>query len=109
MKPYAVIETGGKQYIVEQDAILNVELLNLEKDASFDLNPVLAISDGSKLTIGKPSVNGVRVSATVLKHIRAKKVIAYKKKRRKSYSRKKGHRQEQTVLKITGIEQPSAA
>ncbi len=109
MKPYAVIETGGKQYRVEQDSILNVEKIKTEAGAAIELAPVLAISDGTTLTIGKPAIDGAKVSAMVVKQIRAKKVVSFKKKRRKGYTRKKGHRQDQTVLQITGIGKTSAA
>ncbi len=109
MKPYAVIEAGGKQYRVEQDGILNVEKIETEAGAAIELAPVLAISDGTTLAIGKPAIDGAKVSATVVKQIRAKKVVSFKKKRRKGYALKKGHRQNQTVLKITGIEKTSAA
>ncbi len=109
MKPYAVIEAGGKQYRVEQDSILNVERMESEAGAAVELGPVLAVSDGTSLTMGKPALEGAKVSALVVKHLRAKKVVAFKKKRRKGYARKKGHRQEQTMLKITGIGQTSAA
>ena len=104
MKPYAVIETGSKQYRVESDITLSVERLNADADKKIDIKPVLAASDGTKLTIGTPHVENAKVTAVVLKHIRGDKVISFKKKRRKGYSRKKGHRQELTVLKIESIE-----
>lgn len=103
MKPYAVIETGGKQYRVESDDTLNVERLASDVGKKIDLQPVLAISDGTTLTLGKPNVKKAKVTAVVLKHIRGDKVVSFKKKRRKGYSRKKGHRQELTVLKIESI------
>ena len=104
MKPYAVIATGGKQYRVESDITLNIERLDEDAGKTIDVTPVLATSDGTKLTIGTPHVENAKVTAVVLKHIRGDKIISFKKKRRKGYSRKKGHRQELTVLKIESIE-----
>ena len=103
MNPYAVIETGGKQYRVEQDGTLEVERLNYKEGEKIELKPVLAISNGVNLIFGKPHVDKAVVSTTVLKHIRAAKVVSFKKKRRKGYSRKIGHRQELTVLKIESL------
>ena len=103
MDAYAVVESGGKQYRVQQNNVLQVERLKAEVGESVELSPVLALSDGEKLQVGRPAVSGAKVTATVVSHIRAKKVVSFKKKRRKGYSRKKGHRQEQTVLKVASI------
>jgi large subunit ribosomal protein L21 len=107
MEPYAVIETGGKQYRVKAGDTFRVERLRVETGSEIDLSPVLAFSDGEKLEVGAPEVEGVAVKAAVLDHIRGEKVISFKKKRRKGYSRKIGHRQELTVLRIADIK-PSA-
>ena len=103
MNAYAVIETGGKQYLVHQDDVVQVELLRAEAGSELELKPVLAVSDGTTLTVGKPSVENASVKVVVVKHIRGPKVISFKMKRRKGYHRKKGHRQELTVLKIKEI------
>ena len=103
MNAYAVIQTGGKQYLVHQEDVFQVELLRAEAGSEIEIKPVLAVSDGSTLTIGRPSVENASVKAVVLNHIRGPKVISFKMKRRKGYHRKKGHRQELTVLKIKEI------
>ncbi len=103
MKAYAVIETGGKQYRVEAADTLRVERLPAEVGARITIQPVLAVSDGATLTIGRPYVEQAEVVATVVDHVRGAKVVAFRKKRRKGYNRKQGHRQEQTVLKIESI------
>ena len=102
MKAYAVIETGGKQYRVEQDVTLDVERLPAKEGETVSLRPVLALSDGATLTIGKPHLEAA-VTALVVRHKRGKKVVSFKRRRRKGYERKLGHRQELTVLKITGL------
>jgi large subunit ribosomal protein L21 len=103
MNAYAVIQTGGKQYLVHQEDVFHVEHLRAEAGSEIELKPVLAVSDGTALKVGRPSVDTASVKAVVLNHIRGPKVISFKMKRRKGYHRKKGHRQELTVLKITGI------
>ena len=100
---FAVIKTGGKQYTVRENDVLWVEKLNAEPGASIDLNEVLMVSDGKKLAVGAPTVEGAKVSATVVEQMRDRKVIVFKKKRRHNYRRKKGHRQHLTVLKIGKI------
>ena len=103
MNAYAVIQTGGKQYLIHRDETLQVEQLRAETGAEIELNPVLAVSDGNTLTVGRPAVEKASVKAVVIKHIRGQKVISFKMKRRKGYHRKKGHRQELTVLRIKEI------
>jgi len=103
MEAYAVIETGGKQYRVEKDTVLSVELLNEEAGKTIELDQVLAVSNGSELTVGTPVVDGAKVIATVVENYRGDKVVAFKKKRRQGYRRKIGHRQELTKLKIESI------
>ncbi len=103
MEAYAVVETGGKQYRVQAGDQLEVEKLDVEVGASFELDQVLALSNGKDLTIGAPILEGAKVTSTVLDQIRDKKVINFKKKRRKGYKRKIGHRQSLTVLKIESI------
>ena len=103
MEPYAVVETGGKQYRVKINDTLKVETLTGEAGDKIELDRVLALSDGKSLTLGTPVVDGVKVSATVVDQTRAAKVVSYKQKRRKGYHRKKGHRQHLTVLHVDAI------
>jgi len=103
MKEYAVIETGGKQYRVKQGDVFDVELLDAEKDAMLEFD-ALAVSDGEKLKVGEPLVEGAKVKVSVVDpHLRGKKIFAFKKKRRKGYRRKIGHRQELTKIKVEEI------
>jgi large subunit ribosomal protein L21 len=100
---FAVIRTGGKQYKVAKDDVIAVEKLAGEPGAVIELDEVLMIGDGAEVTAGAPLVAGAAVSATVVEQSRAPKIIVFKKKRRQNYRRKKGHRQYQTVLRITAI------
>ncbi len=103
MKAYAVVQTGGKQYRVSEGDVVDVELLPQAAGETVTLDQVLAVSNGENLTLGKPTVAGASVTATVVKHFRDKKVVSYKKKRRKGYKRKQGHRQELTQIQITKV------
>jgi large subunit ribosomal protein L21 len=96
---FAVIKTGGKQYKVAANDVIRVEKLAGEAGETVTLDQVLMVGD----KIGAPTVAGASVTATVLEQTRADKVIIFKKKRRQNYRRKKGHRQELTVLRITNI------
>ena len=100
---YAVIETGGKQYRVEVGTELAVELLEVEAGQEITLDRVLLVADGDEAAIGRPVVGGATVSATVLRNDRADKVISFKYKPKARRRVKKGHRQEQTVLRITDV------
>ncbi len=100
---YAVIETGGKQYRVEVGTELEVELLEVEPGQEITLERVLLVVDGDEAAIGRPVVDGATVSATVLRNDRADKVISFKYKPKARRRVKKGHRQEQTVLRITDV------
>ncbi len=102
MEAYAVIETGGKQYRVRQGDVLDVELLAADEGASVEFD-ALAVSNGSELSIGTPVVNGAKVKVSVIEDLRGKKVYSFKKKRRKGYRRKIGHRQELTKIKVEEI------
>lgn len=102
---YAVIKTGGKQYRVEQDDIVTFEKLDGDEGQSITLDHVLMIGGGDNDTqIGAPTLDGASVTAEILEQTRDDKVIVFKKKRRKGYRRKKGHRQYITTVKITGID-----
>ena len=101
---FAVIKTGGKQYKVAKDDVIAVEKLAGEAGKSVEIKDVLMLSDGGKVELGSPTLAGAKVKAEVLKQFRDDKVIVFKKRRRKNYRRKKGHRQELTMLKITAIQ-----
>ncbi len=100
---FAIIQTGGKQYKVAQDDVLRVEKLDVEAGKTIQIKEVLLVADASKTTAGNPTVKGASVSAEVVRHEKDDKVIVFKKKRRQNYRRKNGHRQNLTVLRITGI------
>ena len=100
---FAVIRTGGKQYQVAKDDIITVEKLARQPGADVEFGEVLMVGDGAEVATGAPLVAGAAVSATVIEQTRAAKIIVFKKKRRHNYRRKKGHRQHQTVLRITEI------
>jgi large subunit ribosomal protein L21 len=100
---YAVIKTGGKQYKVAKDDKIVIEKIAGETGASVSLDEVLLVGDDKSQTVGVPLVKGASVTATVLDQKRDKKIIVFKKKRRKNYRRKNGHRQDITILQITDI------
>lgn len=100
---FAVIRTGGKQYKVAPDDVITVEKLEGEPGATLQLAEVLMVGDGGSVSTGSPLLDGALVSATLVEHKRADKILVFKKKRRHNYRRKKGHRQHQTVLRITEI------
>ena len=100
---YAVFQTGGKQYKVAKDQMLTVEKLEAEPGVKLTFESVLMVGDEAATTIGAPFVAGAAVAAEVVEQNRAPKIIVFKKQRRKGYRRRKGHRQHQTVLKITDI------
>ena len=103
MEPYSVVATGGKQYRVSSGDRLRVEKLDGEVGANVELTEVLAVSDGTSLNVGRPTVAGAKVVASVVDHIRDDKVVSFKKKRRKGYSRKIGHRQSLTVIEVESV------
>ncbi|MGO4125312.1 50S ribosomal protein L21 [Inquilinus sp.] len=100
---FAVIRTGGKQYRVAQDQLITVERLAGEPGASVTLDEVLMLGGEGAIQIGTPVLAGASVTAEVVEQTRGPKIIIFKKKRRQNYRRKKGHRQDLTVLKITAI------
>ncbi|HUO04205.1 MAG TPA: 50S ribosomal protein L21 [Candidatus Binataceae bacterium] len=99
---FAIVKTGGKQYRVEVGGQITVERLDGEVGAEVSLDEVLAVG-GEAPKVGTPTVAGAAVKAKILQQPRGEKVIVFKKKRRKNYRRKRGHRQELTVLKIQEI------
>lgn len=99
---FAIVEIAGLQYKVEQDQKLFVNRLKGDKGATVSFDKVLLTVNGA-ITVGAPAVNGITVDAQILDHVKADKVIVFKKKRRKGYSVKNGHRQSLTQIQITGI------
>lgn len=104
MEAYAVMETGGKQYRVQKGDELDVELLDGEPGQTVALERVLAVSDGEALTVGRPTVEGARVSVSIVDQHRGPKLVAFKKKRRKGYHKKIGHRQEAMRVRVESID-----
>lgn len=101
---YAVIRTGGKQYRVSAGDVISVEkLASAEPGKTVTFNEVLMVGDDGGHTVGTPTIDGATVDATVLEQSRAPKIIVFKKKRRKDYRRKAGHRQPITVLRVTDV------
>lgn len=100
---YAILKTGGKQYKVSKDDIVRLEKLDGNAGDKVTFDEVLFIGDEAKLTIGEPVVKGASVTAEILEQTRDDKIIVFKKKRRQNYRRKQGHKQDRTVVKITGI------
>jgi len=103
MDAYAVVDTGGKQYMVKQGEVLEIERLVGDAGTKLTLDRVLAISNGTELTVGTPVVAGATVTAEVVEQFRGDKVINFKKKKRKGYHRKIGHRQELTRVRVNAI------
>lgn len=102
---YAIIETGGKQYKVQEGDSVRVEKLEKTEGEAVKFDKVLLISNDGQITVGKPYVDGAVVDAVVETHGKAKKIIVFKYKRKKDYRRKQGHRQpytQVTIGKITG-------
>ncbi len=100
---FAVVKTGGKQYRVEDGAVLKVDKLAGNEGDKVVLDQVLMVGEGEGVTIGTPVVAGASVACEIVAQTRADKIIVFKKKRRQNYRRKKGHRQHLTILKVTGI------
>ncbi|HXD33975.1 MAG TPA: 50S ribosomal protein L21 [Pyrinomonadaceae bacterium] len=98
---HAVIRTGGKQFVVEEGTTIRVPSVKAEAGSSVELDVLVASGDETR--VGAPGVEGAKVMATVVDHGRAPKIIVFKKKRRKHYKRKQGHRQDYTTLKIDSI------
>ena len=99
---YAIIETGGKQYKVQQGDVVFVEKLDAEAGSDITFDKVLVLG-GDDLKVGAPYVDGATVTATVAKQGKSKKIIVYKYKSKKGYHKKQGHRQPYTKVEITAI------
>ena len=100
---YAIVEISGKQFKVEKKQKIFVNKLDVAEGKKVSFDNVLMINDGSKSSIGTPKVSGAQVDAKVLKHLKSDKVIVFKKKRRKGYKVKNGHRQAITEIEISDI------
>jgi large subunit ribosomal protein L21 len=105
---YAVIQTGGKQYRVSQGDVITVEKLVGGPGDRIEIDSVLMVGDGNQITVGQPHLEQTRVVGTIVRQTRGPKVIIFKHKRRKGYQKKQGHRQWQTLLRVTDIVSGSA-
>ena len=100
---YAIVETGGKQERVSVGDVISVEKISGDPGTSVELDKVLAVGIGEDVVVGRPYVQDARVIASIVAQERAKKVMIFKKKRRKNYRRTKGHRQYLTKLRIVEV------
>ena len=100
---FAVIKTGGRQFRVAANDVIKVHKLDVEAGKTVEFESVLMVGSEKGTKIGAPYVAGAKVTCTVVAQDRAEKVIIFKKTQRHTYRRKKGHRQDVTVLKVTGI------
>jgi len=100
---YAVIKTGGKQYRVSKDDVVTIEKVPGDAGTKVEFDQVLMVGSGADVKIGAPVVSGAKVTAELVEQSRGPKLIAFKKRRRKNSRRKKGHRQDLSVVRITDI------
>jgi len=100
---FAVIQTGGKQYKVSASEILKIERLNNEEGKTVEFKNVLFLNDDKTTEIGNPNIQGAKVEATILKNIKNKTILVFKKRRRKNSRKKYGHRQKISLIRITKI------
>ncbi len=100
---FAIVEIAGQQFKVEKDQTLFVHRLQNEEGASVEFDKVLLVDNNGSVKVGTPVVGGAKVKATVLNHLKGDKVIVFKKKRRKGYKKKNGHRQYFTKIHISDI------
>jgi large subunit ribosomal protein L21 len=100
---YAVIKTGGKQYRVSKDDVVTIERVAGDAGATVQFDQVLMVGSGADVKIGAPMVSGAIVTAELVEQSRGPKLIAFKKRRRKNSRRKKGHRQDLSIVRITDI------
>jgi large subunit ribosomal protein L21 len=100
---YAIVEIAGQQFKVEKDQQIFVHRLKEDEGSKVDFDNVLLIDNDGKVNVGAPAIKGAKVSASVVRHVKGDKVIVFKKKRRKGYKKKNGHRQYLTEIKIENI------
>ena len=99
----AVIQTGGKQYLVSPKDKVEIEKLNAKVGETITFDQVLLTADGDKINLGKPFVSGAKVTAKVLEQAKADKILVFKYRAKSKYRRKQGHRQKQTIIQIESI------
>lgn len=100
---YAVIRINGEQHLVRDGDIIRTQKMAFTEGERIEIDDVLLLCDGDEVSVGRPTLQGVSVDAEVRRHGKGKKIVVFKKKRRKGYSRKAGHRQEFTEIKILKI------
>jgi len=100
---YAIVEIAGQQIKVEKDRFVYVNRLDAETGADVTFDRVLLVDNGGDVSVGIPTISGASVAATVVEHVKGEKIIVFKKKRRKGYRKKNGHRQQYTKIMISGI------
>jgi large subunit ribosomal protein L21 len=100
---YAIVDIAGKQFKVAKDQYIYAPKMDGEAGSAVSFNKVLLIDDGGSVTIGAPTVSGITVSGKILEHVKGDKVIVFKKKRRKGYVVRNGHRQQYTKVQIESI------
>jgi large subunit ribosomal protein L21 len=100
---YAIVDIAGQQFKVQKDQRVYVHRLEGEEGSSIEFGNVLLIDNEGKINVGAPAISGASVKATILKHLKGDKVIVFKKKRRKGYKVKRGHRQFLTQVQIDSI------
>lgn len=100
---YAIVEIGGQQFKIAKDQKLYVNLVNEEEGAELEFDKVYLVADGDNIRVGTPVVDSAVVKAKVLAHVKADKILVFKKKRRKGYQKMNGHRQPLTQIQIAEI------
>ncbi|MCI0751154.1 MAG: 50S ribosomal protein L21 [Flammeovirgaceae bacterium] len=100
---YAIVDIAGKQFKVAKDQYIYAPKLEGEAGAAVNFDKVLLVDNGGKVEVGAPTVKGAKVSGKILEHVKGNKVIIFKKKRRKGYAVKNGHRQQFTKVQIESI------
>jgi len=100
---YAIVEIAGQQFKITKDQKIFVNRLSAEEGTQVEFDKVLLTADGDKIKVGAPVVKGAKVTAKVLAHVKADKILVFKKKRRKGYQKMNGHRQPMTQIQIEGL------
>jgi len=103
---FAIISSGGKQYKVSENTVLTVNKLTGNPGDKITIDEVLFASDGKEFSLGDPQIKGAKIDAEIVKQDRDRKILVFKKKRRKNYRRMNGHRQDITFLKVTSMNIP---
>jgi large subunit ribosomal protein L21 len=101
---YAIVEIAGQQFKVQKDQKIFVHRLAAETGSKIEFDRVLLVDNGGKISIGAPAIAGAKVTAEVMDHVKGDKVIVFRKKRRKGYKKKNGHRQSFTAITIKDIQ-----